>query len=111
MDNQPSARRPMRRSTGTGRTPPSPEPGPIQSGMGAAAEAVGAPHSAPTPIEVDRLSGPEQAQQVDLLVAASAAGVEVLTEGFVFFGARADTDAEAPATAAQEIDLGGLLGQ
>jgi hypothetical protein len=58
-----------------------------------------------------KVSSPELAQEVDLLVQARAAGMEILSEGFVFDIVPSGSDAEPEALARQQVEVGGLLGQ
>ena len=58
----------------------------------------------------DRLLGPQPSQHLDLLLDAAAAVFEVLVEYLVLHPVAADTDSEAQSPAAQQVELGGLLG-
>ncbi len=64
----------------------------------------------PASVEVDRLLGPQELQQLDLLLATLPACVEVLAKGNVLLAVAAHADAQTQAAAAQDVDLGGLLG-
>src|SRR5205085_1930233 len=64
----------------------------------------------PAAVERDRRLRPERAEQLDLLLAARAAVAERLAEGLVLDGVPADADPEPQPAAAEQVDLGGLLG-
>ena len=64
----------------------------------------------PLPFEVDDRGGPEGAQECDLLLAACAAVGELLVQPLVLDLVPADADAEPHPPAAEDVDLGGLLG-
>ena len=61
-------------------------------------------------IEGDRRIGPERAQDRDLLLAPRAAIAEVFVQAVVLDLVPADPDPQAEATAAQQIERRGLLG-
>ena len=56
------------------------------------------------------LFGPEPTQQFDLLGGALAPVAEVLAECLVFDGVPTDPDPQPQPSAAEQVDLGGLLG-
>ena len=68
-------------------------------------------HRVPAPLEVHLGFAPQAPQEVDLLFAARAPGVEVLAEGLVFGGAAADADAEADAPTGHPFQGRQLLGE
>jgi hypothetical protein len=57
-------------------------------------------------VEADERFAPQAQQQLDLLLQAGAAAVEILTERFVFRGLPADSHAELETTVAQVADVG-----
>ena len=63
----------------------------------------------PAPLEVHRLFRPQPPQDLDLLVAAPAAGMEVLPEGSVVLRARPHAHPKAEPPPAEPVDLGRLL--
>ena len=63
----------------------------------------------PAAVEVDDRLRPEPPQQVDLLLGAPAAVVEVLAERLELDVVPADPDAEPQTPAGEHVDLGRLL--
>ena len=64
----------------------------------------------PAAVEVDHFLRPQGAHQVNLLLGADAPVAEILAQGFELHVVPAHADAQGEASAAEHVDLRGLLG-
>ena len=64
----------------------------------------------PAAVEVDHFLRPQGAHQVDLLLGADAPVAEILGQSLKLHVVPADADAQGEASAAEHVDLRGLLG-